>query len=234
MKEKNDINKLLEGRCRGQGSEYIGFKKANESHSTGTATMIYDPIADRTVDTLSMGEMYFFWLTRFDPHVVEIKEQVVMSSDIVAKIALELGFRIPSRILTTDFLISYDDDTLKAFSIKSSRSVLDKNSYKNINSWNRLVRRQILEKRYWETLGVSWELIFSDELNRFKAMNIQSVMKCYDKERVSTVDQMYRYLIGHRYIVVDLEKTIYFSKIANQWEREIKELYRKVTNHENK
>ena len=35
MKEKSDINKLLEGRCRGQGVEYVAFKKANESHSIG-------------------------------------------------------------------------------------------------------------------------------------------------------------------------------------------------------
>ena len=28
MKEKSDINKLLEGRCRGQGVEYVAFKKS--------------------------------------------------------------------------------------------------------------------------------------------------------------------------------------------------------------
>lgn len=74
MKEKSDINKLLEGRCRGQGVEYVAFKKANESHSIGTATAIYDPIAGRTVDVLSMNEFRFFMITRFDPKVVEIKE----------------------------------------------------------------------------------------------------------------------------------------------------------------
>lgn len=40
MKEKSDINKLLEGRCRGQGVEYVAFKKANESHSIGTARLL--------------------------------------------------------------------------------------------------------------------------------------------------------------------------------------------------
>ena len=43
MKEKSDLNKILEGRCRGLGADYVGFKKANEAHSRGTATEVYDP-----------------------------------------------------------------------------------------------------------------------------------------------------------------------------------------------
>lgn len=232
MKEKSDINKILEGRCRGQGADYIGFKKANESHSTGTATMIYDPIAGRTVDVLSMGEMYFFWLTRFDEHVIEIKEQVVMSPNIVSKIALDLGIQIPSRFLSTDFLVLYDDGTLKAFSIKASRKVLNKDTYKNPKRWESMIRRQVLEKRYWELLGIEWKIVFSDELNYRKAVNISDIMVCYDKNRVSTVDHMYRYLIARRHIVIDLEEYVPFAKIAGEYESEIRRLYTEVTENE--
>lgn len=233
MKEKSDINKILEGRCRGQGSEYVGFKKANESHSTGTATQIYDPIADRVVDVLSMGEMYFFWMKRFEEGVVEIKEQVIMIPDIVAKVALENGLNIPKRILTTDFLVLYDDGTMKAYSIKSSRKNFDKATCSNESVWKRNLRRQLLEKRYWESLGVEWKLVFSEELNYKKAVNICSVMSCYNMNRVSTPDHMYRYLIAHKHIVVDMDDYICFAEIANAHEAEIRELYERVTKYEN-
>ncbi len=230
MKEKSDINKILEGRCRGQGSEYVGFKKANESHSIGTATQIYDPVTDRVVDVLSMGEMYFFWLKRFEEKVIEIKEQVIMIPDIVAKVAHENGLNIPNRILTTDFLVLYDDGTLKAYSIKSGRKNFDKETCTDERVWKRNIRRQILEKKYWESLGVEWELVFSEDMNYKKAVNIRSVMQCYDKENVSTPDHMYRYLIAHKHIVVDLDNYIRFAEIANAHEAEIKKLYEEVTN----
>ena len=92
------------------------------------------------------------------------------------------------------------------------------------------IRRQILEKKYWESLGVEWELVFSEDMNYKKAVNIRSVMQCYDKENVSTPDHMYRYLIAHKHIVVDLDDYIRFAEIANAHEAEIKKLYEEVTN----
>ena len=56
LKRKSDKTKLAEGRCLGGGDQYIGFIKANEIGSIGTSSAVYDPIAGRTVDTLSMGE----------------------------------------------------------------------------------------------------------------------------------------------------------------------------------
>ena len=59
MKQKSDAKKRQEGRCLGTGNLYVGFIKANEIGSIGASTAIYDPIAERTVDTLSMGEKEF-------------------------------------------------------------------------------------------------------------------------------------------------------------------------------
>ena len=54
MKQKSDAKKRQEGRCLGTGNLYVGFIKANEIGSIGTSTAIYDPIAERTVDTETM------------------------------------------------------------------------------------------------------------------------------------------------------------------------------------
>lgn len=231
MKEKSDINKLLEGRCRGQGVEYVAFKKANESHSIGTATAIYDPIAGRTVDVLSMNEFRFFMITRFDPKVVEIKEQMLMIPGLVAKAAAKNGFRIPTNILTTDFVVFYEDGTIKAFSVKSSKKIFDKERYKDKGKWRALVRRQKLERDYWELLGVEWSNVYGDELNVMGAANIRACLKCYNQQNVSTIDHMYRYLIAHHHVAVDLTQKIHFTKVAKENEEEIRRLYKEVTDN---
>ena len=48
MRQKSDRKKLEEGRCLGEGREYVGFLKANEAKSIGTASEIWDPIEKRT------------------------------------------------------------------------------------------------------------------------------------------------------------------------------------------
>ena len=179
-----------------------------------------------------MGETTFFWLTRFDDEVEEIKEQIYLIPDIVAKIAVELGFRVPKHILTTDFLVKYKDGQLKAFSIKPNKSIFEKSNYRKSSKWEALVRRQILEKRYWELLEVDWKIVFSEDLNYKKANNIAALMKCYNPKNVTTPDHMYRYLIAHKFLVVDLEDYVPFALIANQYEKEICELYRKVIENE--
>ena len=78
MKQKSDAKKRQEGRCLGTGNLYVGFIKANEIGSIGTSTAIYDPIAERTVDTLSMGEKEFFWIMRFRDDVAQIQEQMML------------------------------------------------------------------------------------------------------------------------------------------------------------
>lgn len=231
MKEKSSINKILEGRCLGSESEYVGMKKANESHSTATAVEIYDPIADRTVDVLSMGEMNFFWQTRFDDNVDQIKEQIYLQPEIVTQIATELNIMAPVEVLTTDFLVIYKDGSKKAYSIKYSRKEFDKETCKNERLWRKNMRRQMLEKAYWNSFGIEWKIVFSEELNYKRSTNIQAVMKCYDRKSVSTPDQMYRYLIAHKYILVDMEEYIPFAQIAGMYEAEITELYEEVTGH---
>lgn len=166
MRQKSDKKKLQEGRCLGEGSDYVGFLKANEAKSTGTATEIYDPIADRMVDVLSMGEKYFFWIMRYRDDVKEIREQMVLNPDTVREICEKNGFRVPIKCLTTDFLISYVDESSTAYSVKRDRSVLDKSVYiGREKQYEALLIRQYIEKEYWKRHGIGFRIIFGDELD---------------------------------------------------------------------
>ena len=221
MKEKSDISKILEGRCQGKGADYVGFKKANEAHSSGTASEIYDPVAKRTVDTLSTGETMLFWLLRYDERVAEIREQFMLLPDLAAEAARQLGIRTPARILTTDFLVLYDDGKLTAYSVKYSRRELDPETKKG----RRAIRRQALEQRYWKNLGVRFRIVFTEEMDRVRAANIQDCMAAYDSTWVTAVDQKYRWLIAHHIVEIDMSKPVSYAGIAAENEEEICRLY---------
>ena len=223
MKEKSDLNKILEGRCRGRGANYVPFKKANEAHSTGTASEIYDPVARRTVHTLSMGETYWFWLLRYNEDVEEIREQFILIPELVAKAALKLGLRMPQNILTTDMLVSYKDGHIVAYSIKDSRGVFNPET----RYGRSVIRRQALEKAYWDLLGIEFRIVFKDEMNRNRAVNIADCMTFYDAKDAHTADQMYKHLIAHHVIEVDMSKPLMYARIANEYASEITALFEK-------
>lgn len=225
MRERRSINKLLQGRCRGSGTDYIGFKKANESRSKGASAELFDPIAGRTVDVLSNGERFLFWILRFDERSVEIREQQALHPDLVARAAAELHLRTPDDILTTDMLVLFNDGTLTAYSVKKSRSELTPYT----SNGRKTIRRQSLELRHWQLLGIPFKIVFTDEMDRCRAENIERVMTYYDPVWVHTPDQMYKYLIAHHVVEIDLSGHIPFAKIAKENEMEIRALYEKVT-----
>ena len=230
MREKRSISKILAGRCRGAGEDYVGFKKANESHSRGAAAELYDPIAGRTVDVLSNGERFLFWTLRFDERIVEIREQHILLPEIVARAATELHLSIPKEILTADLLVLFDDGKIVAYSVKANRREITPNTAKGRKN----IRRQALEMRHWQMLGVEFRIVFTDEMDRRRAENIELVMSCYDRKWVETPDQMYKYLIAHHVVEVDLSRLIPFAKIARENEEQIRALYARETGRKEK
>lgn len=228
MRQKSDKKKLQEGRCLGEGSDYVGFLKANEAKSTGTSTQVYDPIADRMVDVLSMGEKRFFWIMRYRDDVKEIKEQMVLNPDTVRKICEKNGFRVPGRCLSTDFLVTYKDGSSVAYSVKSDRKVLDKDTYKNPGSYEELLIRQYIEKCYWEQHGVDFHIVFSNELNTVMAQNVSACMLFYDRKYVTDTESKLKYLIAHKKIWIPMEQEILnFAGLAGAARDKIEELYTK-------
>lgn len=226
MRRKSDEQKKKEGRCLGKGKDYVGQEKANESGSIGTSCMICDPIEGRVVDVLSMGEKEFYFLTRFRDDVKSIQEQMKMDDLVILRsICFDYGFCIPRNTISTDFLITYNDQHQEAFSIKAKRSEFDANLPKyqhNPAAYQRLLIRQFIEKEYWNR----------QDINRFAPVNIQNCLAYYNQSSVSDVESMLKYLIAHKFIKVKMsEGYINFSKIATLYEDEIVQKYMEVTRH---
>lgn len=225
MKQKSDRQKLQEGRCLGEGKDYIGFIKANEAKSTGTAAEIFDPVADRTVDVLSRGEKEFFWIMRYRDDVIQIREQMMMNKEIIDSICAEKGYKAPQHILSTDFLVDLKNGKHVAYSIKSSRNEFDRYSNKyrlRPDRYRNLIMRQLIEKEYWEKHGIEFYIVFKEELNHAYAKNIETCMKFYKRETVFDEESLLKHLIAHKLLKLPMEKgDINFSALAKTMSNEL-------------
>ena len=207
MKMKSDKTKLAEKRCLGEGQDYIGYLKVNEAKSTGSACMIYDPIAGRTVDTLSKGEQDFFFIMRYRDDVAVIQEQMRMSQDVVKIICEEHGFRIQ----------------------KPKREEFNPNALKYKNRpelYERLLIRQYIEKEYWYRHGIPFRIVFSEELDKILAANIRQCLAVYNENFVSNEESMLRYLVAHKVVRIPMDtEKLRFPLLAKGHEAEIRRLY---------
>ena len=227
MKQKSDAKKRQEGRCLGTGDLYVGFIKANEIGSIGTSTAIYDPIAGRTVDTLSMGEKEFFRIMRFRDDVEQIQEQMMLSSETVRNICEEHGFRIPRNILSTDFLITFRNGIRIAYSIKSGADGFNLDSPK----YGKLLIRQYIEMEYWKRYGIDFRIVLRENLNKTLAVNIEHCMAYYDPAHVQGEEAMLKYLVAHKALAIPLDREIVrFAGLVKGNEEKVREAYRRFTN----
>lgn len=216
MKEKTDQSKLLEGRGRITNTQYAAWRQAREAKSIGTSSMIYDPIVGRTVHTMSEAETKVYWALRYKPQVIEIFEQFPMDKDEVTAICRSLRIPAYNHILSTDFLVQMTGDRYCAVSVKENRSEFDPKN----PDYAKLVRRQAVEKIYWEkNYDIPFKIIFGDEVSNVLANNIENVMKFWDPRFVTNTASKLKYLIAHGVIDIPLDDDyIRFGDLARQYD----------------
>lgn len=220
MKQMSAKKKIAQGRCQGYGPDYIPFIKANEFPSVGTASIIMDPFEGRQVHTLSTAETMFYWSIRMDPNILHIREQYLLDRDTVDAIRAKMGLKKLDIYCTTDFLIDYADGEQRAYSIKYSVKDFDRTNkrYRGREyAFDSMVNRQKLEYLYWKLQGVRFSIVTTENMDRFKAANAQSVMACYQPWRCKTREQKFRFLIAHRFVTIPMEgKYINFQEAADK------------------
>lgn len=218
MREKRPDKKIQEKRGIVRPDGYEAWKRTNESKSRGTGSMIYDPIAGRTIDTLSEAETKVFWMLRFEPSVKDIYEQFPLEQELVDEICEELGvYRM--QYLSTDFLAIFSDDSYLAVSVKKDRNGFNK---KNKN-YEKLIVRQTVEKIYWEEKYLAlknkrcrFRIVFGDEISKTLVRNIATVMAFWERDRVFDDVSKLKYLIAHGVIQLPLDESyIQYQKLVD-------------------
>lgn len=223
MKQKSDTKNDRKGAPRNR-KPVCRIIKANEIGSIGTSTAIYDPIAERTVDTLSMAEKEFFWIMRFRDDVAQIQEQMMLSSETVRNICEEHGFRIPRNVLSTDFLITFRNGSRIAYSIKSGAEEFNPESPK----YQTLLVRQYIEMEYWKRYGIDFRIVLRENLNKTLAVNIEHCMAYYDSAHVTGTETMLKYLVAHKAVSIPMDgEIVRFASLVRGNEENIRETYRR-------
>lgn len=220
MRKITEARKAKERRGTGEGAEYIPYVFTREINSKGTCYNPVDWKHGRQMQFLSQGELYAYYIMRWNDKVVDIREQFPLELEKTLEIADYYNIKHPKdRItrMTTDMLVFYQDGTCEAISVKVSKKELD-----NV----RVVEKLTIEKKYWESFGISFKMVFKEEnINRILANNIRLVTDFYSLSMVYDKVSLIKHMIANKYIKVDMEsKIINFLDLVEQYigENEIK------------
>lgn len=198
-------------RGEGAGVFYKPYIKANEFNSLGTTCNPIDWKTGRTMELLSMGEMYVYYILRFNDDVVDIREQYPLELERTLAIASELGYKHPKNNntrMTSDLLVDYKNGTQEVFSIKA-----------NINDLKhrRTAEKLKIEQLYWERKGVKFNTILSDSIDINTVTNIRLAVEFYKKEDVFDEISFIKHLIATKQLPIDVTNgLINYSKLRKE------------------
>lgn len=174
----------------------------------------------RQMELLSQAEVWWYYILRWDDNVVDIREQYPLALDETLRICDELGFIHPGNRnthMTTDFLVTYRDGSIKAFSVKTDRTVLEN---------PRDLEKLYIEKEYWNRTGIPFQMLYKSDVSRTTIHNIMDVVSCYDIKQVYDDFSLIRYMIAHKQLIVDMGTRIDYQSLIGK--------YIKVQEHDRK
>lgn len=161
-----------EGRGLGEGADYRPWLTIHDVPSTGRCSRIHCRKTGREHHLLSDIETALFYILDWSDSVTDIREQFPLDRDVTRKIATEMGVRHPRDtsskidiVMTTDFLVSQQingKSRLLARSVKPSDELDDA----------RVLEKQEIERRYWQTKGTDWGLVIKQDLPKQRIHNL--------------------------------------------------------------
>lgn len=228
MRRKSDKSKQKEGYGTGHGADYKPYIRTAEFNSSGTCANPVDWKTGRTVQLLSQGEKYFWYLMRWNDHVTDIREQFPLPVEDTMQIAEQYGIQHPRKgselaIMTSDFLVDFDDNTQGVFSIKASK--------KDVEMLERTIEKLFIEKKYWESQGIPFHLVYKEDLNITYAENIRAAVQYYVLSDVHDSVSMAKYMVANKMLIMDKEmqtRQINFKELAEEFKELIEFKDRKM------
>lgn len=189
-----------------QEKDYSPYITTSEFNSLGTTSVITDWKTGRGVHCLSQGEAYWYYVLRWDDENIDIREQYPLDEKLTKQLAETIGIKHPNGIMTTDFLVTKFDGTYHVYSVKATRDGLNQ----------RTLEKLYLEKMYWETKNISFDLLFKEDVNITLVNNIRQVVVYYKAESVFDKISYVKNKIATKELSVDLNKNIDFNELSKQ------------------
>ncbi len=182
----------------GTGKNYRPYITTSEFNSLGTTAVIPDWKTGRGVHCLSQAEAYWYYILRWDDTNVDIREQFPLDRGITEDICKKNGFKHPGNssdyVMTTDFLVTKDDGSFVAYSIKHDRDLSE-----------RTLQILCIEKIYWLNKGVDYKILFKEDINLMLVKNIRDVVGFYDENKVFDDYSRVKHLIAIKELAWNME-----------------------------
>ena len=191
---KDDVARWIAQGCgQGAGKTYRPFFKVRDVPSKGRSRIFLGLKFARKHHYVSDIEYLCHLLVEFCPNVIDIREQfALLPWKETQEIARGLGYRHPTypcsstpTVVTSDLVVTYlkdgkphllvisvkrslkigwnDDDTLNIAESLSSREE------------ERTIEKLLIEKRYWDKLGIPWFLVTQQNIPLMRAENIDFI-----------------------------------------------------------
>lgn len=211
MRRPSEKTKQDRGYGTGHGADYKPYIKAREFNSSGTCSTIIDWKHGRTIELRSQGEKWWYYILRWDDDALDIREQFPLPIEETTEIAMLKGYNPVQRgkvHMTTDMLVDYSNGKKVAYSVKARK-----------NHSKRALEKMDIEKTYWEGQGVEFKVLYKDEVDLMKAINISNLVMFYKPESLRPGHRidLLRHLIITKQLPVNLSEELDYDKIGETY-----------------
>ena len=194
---------LHAGRGQGEGSAYMPWISVQDFSSQGMVSRIYSYKTERIHHFLSHNELSYFYLLEWSERVLDIREQYpLLDMELATDAAQRAGIRYPRDnisgfpyILTCDFMITTGNG-FRARTIKSASELRNKRTLEKLE----------IERRYWKTLDIDWQIVTEHGIDFQKAKYIEWLYTAA-KLPEHLVNQIYRDAILNRIETTSIPQT---------------------------
>ncbi|PWW37047.1 TnsA endonuclease C-terminal domain-containing protein [Chromohalobacter israelensis] len=181
--------RLKEGRGQGHGPDYKPFIYTRDVSSLGRSHRLFGSKCQRMHHLLSDLELAVFLSLDWSPKVVDVREQFPLRVEDTVRIAEEAGlpharFKGTPQVLSSDFLVDFDDSARPAMAIQAK--------YSSDLEKSEVVERLELERRYWAEKGIPWAIVTEREVSKTAFANIQWLYPAQSENELS-LDELDHY-----------------------------------------
>lgn len=166
--------KLQNGYGTGIGQYYKPWIAESELPDHGVTSKPFGLKTNRIHLCLSNHESNFLYIAEFDSEVVDIREQFpLFPLELSMRASEELGIKYPINpktqlpiIITTDFLLTCNSGNgyyYEAYSVKPEDGLRTTRDFE----------KQEIERAWWESLGIKWQIYIDTEVQKVVAENIK-------------------------------------------------------------
>ncbi|SFC47792.1 TnsA endonuclease C-terminal domain-containing protein [Pseudoalteromonas denitrificans] len=166
---KND-KWIKEGRGSGHGENYLPWLTVRDLASKGRSNRVFGHTSRRTHHLLSDLELAVFLILEWRTATTDIREQFPLLLEETQALAIEAGIKHPQvqgidQIMSSDFLVNTNEPICPKFSLQAKYA-------KDLQD-SRTVEKLELERRYWKSKSVPWQIVTEKEIPQVVFQNIK-------------------------------------------------------------